>query len=88
MSSIKELKAQRETLWEELHALKAQYDPEEKRIRDQIRAINNTLYPMEMAPIVARLEHKASEGKASEAEIKKLDMVKSHIKKLKGGAAA
>lgn len=80
--SIKELKDKRDVLWNELHALKAEYDPKEKAIRDQIRDINNTLYPLEMSPIVAKLEHKVSEGKASDAEKQKLDMVKAHIKSL------
>lgn len=75
--TIKDMKAKRDALHEELNNLVPRVD----EIRDQIKALNKELFKLEMTPVMLQLEAGISAGKFEGDLLKekqaKLDRLKS-----------
>lgn len=78
--TIKDMKAKRDALHEELNNLVPRVD----EIRDQIKALNKELFKLEMTPVMLQLEVDISAGKYQGAELQakqaKLDSLKNILK--------
>ena len=63
MNTIEKLKLRREELWSDLDSLLRSYKGQEKEIRDEIRKIQDTLYHLEVSPVVDTIKDEMVKSK-------------------------